>query len=96
MFLESRAAPQLAELLIMHLYNLSLLTPTSMTQAVVGAFSSTTKEQQIAVCRGGTLLELLQVDKTTGKIVSLLKHNAFGVIRSLASFRLTGGTKGTY
>lgn len=63
------------------------------TAAVVGNFSPLTREQQILVCRGGTRLELLQVDKNTGKISSLLVHEVFGTVRSMAPFRLTGGTR---
>lgn len=77
----------------MHLYNLSLVPPSTITAAVVGSFSPTTRQQQILVCRGGTRLELLQIDPSTGKASSILVTDAFGTIRSLAPFRLTGGTK---
>jgi len=77
----------------MHLYNLHLLPPTAITAAIVGSFSPLTRQQQILVCRGGTRLELFQVDPSSGKLSSLLIHEAFGTVRSLAPFRLTGGTK---
>lgn len=76
----------------MHLYNLTLSAPSNATAAVVGQFSGT-KQQEIVVCRGGTRLELIKPDTTTGKTNILVDQNAFGNIRSLASFRLTGGTK---
>lgn len=74
--------------------NLTLIPPSSITQAIVGSFSPLTRQQQILVCRGGTKLELLQIDKETGKASSVVSSEAFGIVRSLAPFRLTGGTKG--
>ncbi|CAO3571904.1 unnamed protein product [Mortierella alpina] len=38
-------------------------------------------------------IELLRPDTTTGKVHSILSHDVFGVIRSLAAFRLTGASK---
>lgn len=42
----------------------------------------------------GSILQLLYCDPKTGKITVLCTHEIFGIIRSLLSFRLTGGTKG--
>ncbi|KAJ8941332.1 hypothetical protein NQ318_004776, partial [Aromia moschata] len=67
----------------MFLYNLTLQRATAITHAVHGNFSGT-KTQEIAISRGKSL-ELLRPDSNTGKI--------FGIVRSLMSFRLTGGTK---
>ncbi|KAG0000345.1 Splicing factor 3B subunit 3, partial [Modicella reniformis] len=39
------------------------------------------------------LQELLRPDTTTGKVHSILSHDVFVVIRSLAAFRLTGASK---
>lgn len=78
----------------MHLYNLTLQAPTAITAAVLGNFSGV-RQQEIAVSRG-TRLELLRPDPNTGKVSSVLTQDIFGVIRSLASFRLTGGTKGVW
>ena len=39
------------------------------------------------------MLELLKPDPNTGKVHTLLTTEIFGVIRSLMSFRLTGGSK---
>ena len=77
----------------MHLYNLTLIPPSSINCACVGNFSPLTRQQQILVCRGGVALELLQIDNSTGKASTLLVTQAFGTVRSLAPFRLTGGTK---
>ena len=77
----------------MHLYNLTLLPASSITQAVVGNFTGT-RQQEICVVRGSTRLELLRLDKDTGKMGSIMAAEAFGTIRSIQPFRLTGGTKG--
>ncbi|KAF8510565.1 CPSF A subunit region-domain-containing protein [Hysterangium stoloniferum] len=75
----------------MHLYNLTLQPPTAISQAIVGNFSGV-RQQEIIVSRG-TRLELLKPDSQTGKIATVLAHDIFASIRSLATFRLTGGTK---
>ena len=77
----------------MHLYNLTLQPATAVTQAIVGNFSGV-RQQEIIISRG-TRLELLRPDVQTGKVTTVLAHDVFGSIRSLAAFRLTGGTKGT-
>lgn len=79
----------------MHLYNLTLSAPSNVTSAVVGQFSGT-RQQEIVVCRAATRLELIRPDTTTGKTHVIVEQSAFGNIRSLASFRLTGGTKGEH
>ena len=76
----------------MHLYALTLQKASTITTAIHGNFSGK-KVQEIAVARG-KILELLRPDPTTGKVVSVLTTEAFGLIRSLISFRLTGSTKG--
>lgn len=76
----------------MHLYNLTLQPSTAITQAAVGNFSGV-RQQEILVSRG-TRLELLKLDAQTGKFSTVLTQDVFGSIRSLVSFRLTGGTKG--
>lgn len=76
----------------MHLYNLTLQPPTAATQAIVGNFSGA-RQQEIIVSHG-TRLELLRPDVQTGKVSTVIATDVFGSIRSLAAFRLTGGTKG--
>lgn len=76
----------------MHLYNLTLQPPTAITHAIVGNFSGA-RHQEIIVSRG-TRLDLLRVDMQTGKLSTVVSTDAFGTIRCLAGFRLTGGTKG--
>lgn len=76
----------------MYLYNLTLQKATSITHAVHGSFSGT-KQQEVLLSRGKSL-ELVRPDPNTGKVHTLLQTECFGVIRSLMSFRLTGGSKG--
>jgi splicing factor 3B subunit 3 len=78
----------------MHLYNLTLQPPTAALQAVVGNFSGA-RQQEIIVSHG-TRLELLRPDPQTGKVVTVIATDVFGSIRALASFRLTGATKGEH
>lgn len=75
----------------MFLYSLTIQPPTSVTQAITGQFSGT-KEQQIIAASGSNLV-LLRPDTNSDKIIKLLSHNVFGIIRSIASFRLAGGSK---
>ncbi|KAK8767393.1 hypothetical protein V5799_005826, partial [Amblyomma americanum] len=75
----------------MYLYNLTLQRATGITHAVHGNFSGT-KLQEVAVSRG-KILELLRPDPNTGKVYTLYASEVFGVIRSMMSFRLTGGSK---
>ncbi|KAJ9476414.1 Pre-mRNA-splicing factor RSE1 [Pseudozyma hubeiensis] len=75
----------------MHLYNLTLQPSGSVNATVVGQFSGM-RQQEIVVAKGSRL-DLLRPDTQTGKVDTVLSHDAFGVVRSLASFRLTGGSK---
>jgi len=76
----------------MFLYNLTLQRATGVTHAIHGNFSGS-KLQEIVVSRG-KILEILRPDPNTGKVITLLSVDVFGVIRSLMAFRLTGGSKG--
>lgn len=76
----------------MFLYHLTLQRATGIVQAVHGNFSGG-KTQEILVSRG-KILELLRPDPNTGKVHSLLTVEIFGIVRSMMSFRLTGGSKG--
>ena len=75
----------------MYVYNLTLQRATGVTHSVHGNFSGA-KLQEIIVSRGKTL-ELMRPDPNTGKVHTLLTTEIFGCIRSLMSFRLTGGGK---
>jgi splicing factor 3B subunit 3 len=76
----------------MHLYNLTLQPATAIPQAIVGNFSGA-RQQEIIISHG-TRLELVRPDPQTGKVATVIATDVFGSIRSLAAFRLTGGTKG--
>ncbi|TPX35307.1 hypothetical protein SmJEL517_g02334 [Synchytrium microbalum] len=75
----------------MFTYALTLQPPTGLSLCVLGNFSGT-KQQEIIVAKG-SILELLKLDSQTGKINTLLSHQVFGIIRSIAPFRLTGASK---
>ncbi|POS71889.1 pre-mRNA-splicing factor rse-1 [Diaporthe helianthi] len=75
----------------MFLYSLTIQPPSTITQAILGQFSGT-KEQQI-ITASGSRLSLLRPDPTQGKVITLLSHDVFGIIRSVAAFRLAGSNK---
>jgi len=77
----------------MFMYSLTLQPPSAVTQALLGQFAGT-KEQQI-VTASGSRLTLHRPDATQGKITTILTHDVFGIVRSLAAFRLAGSNKGT-
>lgn len=74
----------------MYLYHLTLQKPTAITAAAEGNFTSA-KAKEIVVARG-RILELLRLDVDQGRMVSVFSQDVFGVIRSIAAFRLTGAT----
>lgn len=76
----------------MFLYSLTIQPPTTITQAILGQFSGT-KEQQI-ITASGSRLTLLRPEPSQGKVITLLSHDVFGIIRSIAAFRLAGSNKG--
>jgi splicing factor 3B subunit 3 len=76
----------------MFMYSLTIQPPTAVTQAILGQFAGT-KEQQI-VTASGSRLTLHRPDPAQGKIITALSHDVFGIIRTLAAFRLAGSNKG--
>ncbi|KAI9848811.1 MAG: pre-mRNA-splicing factor rse1 [Thelocarpon superellum] len=75
----------------MFMYSLTIQPPSAVTQAILGQFAGT-KEQQI-VTASGSRLTLHRPDPVQGKVSTILSHDVFGIIRSLAAFRLAGSTK---
>lgn len=73
------------------LYHVTLQRPSAITASVAGQFSGQ-KAQEIAVARG-QWLELLRPDARGDRLVTLLRHNTFSILRSLAAFRLAGASK---
>ncbi|KAJ3129733.1 Splicing factor 3B subunit 3 [Physocladia obscura] len=80
----------------MFLYQATLSSPQSVREGgvAIGSFSGTSKVQEIAVAAGGASLELLRVDPASGRLIVVLVTAVFGLIRSIAPFRLTGASKG--
>ncbi|KAF9771794.1 Pre-mRNA-splicing factor rse1 [Fusarium sp. DS 682] len=75
----------------MSLYSLSLQPPTAISQAIVGHFLGS-KEQQILTV-SGSLLTLYRPDPIQSRVQSLVSHDVFSIIRSIASFRFEGSAK---
>lgn len=82
----------------MSMYSLTLQPPGMVTHAVVGNFFASKvdnkhKEQQVVLAQGDRL-SLLQINKETEAVVTLLTTNCFGILRSLAITRVPGMPKG--
>jgi splicing factor 3B subunit 3 len=67
----------------MHLYNLTLSPPTSITHTLLGSFSAT--KQELILVRGASILELYN-----DQLVKIATHKVVGLIRTIAAVRLTG------
>lgn len=76
----------------MFLYSVTVQPPTHTTQALLGQFAGT--KEQLIVTSSGSRLTLLRPDATQGKVLTVLSHDVFGIIRSMAAFRLAGSSKG--
>ncbi len=76
--------------LTMNLYNFSIQKPTAISCAICGSFSAP-KVQEFVVGRG-KVLELLRPTES-GKLLSVLAWECFGLIRSIAPFRLPGALR---
>ncbi|EED21112.1 nuclear mRNA splicing factor, putative [Talaromyces stipitatus ATCC 10500] len=75
----------------MFMYSLTIQNPTAVTQAILGQFAGT-KEQQI-VTASGSKLTIHRPDAAQGKVTPIYTQDVFGIIRSLAAFRLAGSNK---
>jgi splicing factor 3B subunit 3 len=75
----------------MFLYSLTIQQPTNVTQAVLGQFAGT--KEQLIITASGSNLTLLRPDPSQGKVITLLTHDVFGIIRAIAPFRLAGSNK---
>lgn len=76
----------------MFMYSLTIQPPSNIVQAVLGQFAGT--KEQLIITGAGSRLTLSRPDPAQGKVVSILSHDVFGIIRSLAAFRLAGSNKG--
>eukprot|EP00474_Spongospora_subterranea_P009375 CRZ09833.1 hypothetical protein [Spongospora subterranea] len=72
----------------MHLYSLTVKPATACVSAVFGSFSKA-KEQEIVI-NHGTSLSLQRHDRNVDQLMQICYHQAFGCIRCIAPFRLTG------
>ncbi|KAI9771418.1 MAG: pre-mRNA-splicing factor rse1 [Candelina submexicana] len=75
----------------MFMYSLTIQPPSAITQAILGQFAGT-KEQQIVTASGSRII-LHRPDPAQGKITTILSQDVFGIVRSLAAFRLAGSSK---
>ncbi|KGO48072.1 Cleavage/polyadenylation specificity factor, A subunit, C-terminal [Penicillium expansum] len=75
----------------MFMYSLTIQPPTAVTQAILGQFAGT-RDQQI-VTSSGSKLTIHRPDPAQGKITPLFSQDVFGIIRSLAAFRVAGSNK---
>ncbi|KAI9834027.1 MAG: pre-mRNA-splicing factor rse1 [Phylliscum demangeonii] len=75
----------------MFLYSLTVQPPSAITQAILGQFAGT-KEQQI-VTASGSRITIYRPDAAQGKITAILTHDVFGIVRTMAVFRLAGSNK---
>ena len=87
---QSRRGPP-PPLRVMHLFALTLQKSTAITAAVYGNFSKP-RAQELILVRGGRMLELARPDDN-GKVQTIHAADAFGLIRSVATCRLTGGNR---
>ena len=74
----------------MHLYSLTLQKSSGITAALYGNFSGA-RQQEIIVARC-KVLELMRPDDN-GKMQTVFVTDVFGIIRSIATCRLTGGNR---
>jgi len=74
----------------MHLYSLTIQKPGAISRVAYGNFSSP-KAQELVIVRGH-ILEIYQQDES-GKLILLHSQEAFGLIRTISPFRLTGTSR---
>lgn len=74
----------------MHLYHLTLQRPTGVIAAVYGSFSAPKMHEIVLACSSN--LEIVRPEEN-GKLMTVGRSDAFGQVRSLAVFRLTGAKR---
>lgn len=77
----------------MHLIEFPLLPSACISLLTLGFFSGTKSQQEIAVIRGASELEILASDSQTGKLSSLIRRSLFGTVRSIQPVRPLGSSK---
>ncbi|RDA83010.1 hypothetical protein CP532_4395 [Ophiocordyceps camponoti-leonardi (nom. inval.)] len=73
------------------LYSLTIQPPSHIVHAALGQFGGT--REQLIITAAGSQLTLLRPEPNQGKVLTVLTHDVFGIIRSLAAFRVTGSSK---
>lgn len=76
----------------MFMYSMTLQPETAIHQAVAAQFMGI-KEQQLLTA-SGSRLTLYRPDARNSVINPIMSHDVFGIIRSMAAFRVAGGSKG--
>jgi splicing factor 3B subunit 3 len=77
----------------MHLFHLTLSPAGAVSHGLVGSFSGSAKVQEI-LTTSGTSLQVLRPDASSGRLLPLVSSPVFGIVRSLAAFRLPGSSLG--
>jgi splicing factor 3B subunit 3 len=78
----------------MFMYSMTLQPTTAIQQAIAAQFLGI-KEQQLLTATGSRLT-LYRPDARNSVIVPFMSHDVFGIIRSMAAFRVAGGSKGMF
>jgi splicing factor 3B subunit 3 len=76
----------------MSLYALTVKPPSATQDAVPGDFVGNGKQQILTA--NGSRLTLLEAERRQNGFQEIHSHDVFGIIRRIAKFRITGGTKG--
>lgn len=77
----------------MSLYALTVKPPSATQDAIPGDFVGNGKQQILTA--NGSRLTLLEAERRQNGFQEIHSHDVFGIIRRVAKFRITGGTKGT-
>lgn len=78
----------------MSMYSLTLQPAGMITSAVVGSFRQSAPRDQQIVIGHGERLSLVAFEKDT--VRTLLTHNVFGIIRSLATCKVPATPRGKF
>ena len=81
----------------MFLYHLTIQPPTAIQHSLTGNFTGTSStSSELCLIRGTMMLEVLRLDASTGKMVSIAMVNTFSVLRGIDKMRLAGQDKGNH
>lgn len=75
----------------MSLYALTVKPPSATQDAIPGDFVGNGKQQILTA--NGSRLTLLEAERRQNGFQEIHSHDVFGIIRRVAKFRITGGTK---